>query len=152
MGGTFEDNDSGFEDIQLLFGEEDDPGVKVGYLKESGDHEKADLTVAHLGAIHEFGAESVNIPERSHLRATMDKYSDEISEKAAELNGKILDGEYDTGKALGILGAYIQLLIKQEIQKGIPPALKPATIRRKGSSKQLIDTGQLWNSIDWEVE
>ncbi len=39
-----------------------------------------------------------------------------------------------------------------KIQRGIDPALKDATIAKKGSSTPLIETGQLINSIDFEVK
>jgi hypothetical protein len=43
-------------------------------------------------------------------------------------------------------------VIKQRIANGIAPPNSPYTIARKGSSKPLIDTGQLRNSITYQVE
>ncbi|WP_260855420.1 hypothetical protein [Mesorhizobium amorphae] len=34
----------------------------------------------------------------------------------------------------------------------VGPPLKPETIARKGSDKQLIDTSVMLNSVDWRVK
>ena len=51
-------------------------------------------------------------------------------------------------------GAFLEGAIKQKITQGDPswPPLKPETIKRKGSSKPLIDTGKLRASITHKVE
>ncbi|MDF7681191.1 hypothetical protein PT300_11600 [Enterobacteriaceae bacterium ESL0689] len=41
--------------------------------------------------------------------------------------------------------------VKRKIQSGIAPPLDPKTIARKGSSRPLIDTGNLLQSITYEV-
>ena len=38
------------------------------------------------------------------------------------------------------------------IDSGIPPELKPATVARKGSTKQLIDTGVLKSSLTTKTQ
>jgi len=51
-------------------------------------------------------------------------------------------------------GVFLEGAIKQKITQGDPswPPLKPETIKRKGSSKPLIDTGKLRASITHKVE
>lgn len=51
-------------------------------------------------------------------------------------------------------GAFLEGAIKETITKGRSewPPLKPETIKRKGSSKPLIDTGKLRASITHKVE
>jgi len=51
-------------------------------------------------------------------------------------------------------GAFLEGAIKQKITEGDPswPPLKPETIKRKGSSKPLINTGKLRASITHKVE
>ena len=53
---------------------------------------------------------------------------------------------------LNTLGAKAAADVKNTIRQGIPPPNSPETIRRKGSSRPLIDTGQLINAITWIVE
>ncbi|RLI74767.1 hypothetical protein DRO97_05075 [Archaeoglobales archaeon] len=51
-------------------------------------------------------------------------------------------------------GAFLEGAIKETITKGRPEwsPLKPETIKRKGSSKPLIDTGKLRASITHRIE
>jgi len=57
-------------------------------------------------------------------------------------------------RLLRLVGAFLEGKVKLTIQQGRPewPPLKPETIKRKGSSKPLIDTGKLMNSITHKVE
>lgn len=51
-------------------------------------------------------------------------------------------------------GALVEGVAKLNIQRGRPewPPLKPETVKRKKSSKPLIDTGTLLNSITHKIE
>ena len=55
-------------------------------------------------------------------------------------------------------GEFLASKMAEEIQSGIPPALSPATVKAKGSSTPLIDTGEMMGDIthkmngDTEVE
>ena len=55
---------------------------------------------------------------------------------------------------LRVAGAFLEGRIKEKITEGDPdwPPLRPETIKRKGSSKPLIDTGKLRASITHKVE
>ena len=50
------------------------------------------------------------------------------------------------------IGLLYKGLIQRMIGSNMPPGLKPKTIARKGSSKSLIDTGRMRQSIDFEVK
>jgi hypothetical protein len=54
--------------------------------------------------------------------------------------------------ALDRLGIQAQNIIKQSFRKNDWKPLNPKTIKRKGSSTPLIDTGQLIGSISYIVE
>ena len=54
-------------------------------------------------------------------------------------------------QALGQLGEMTKGDVQTEIRSGDFAPLKPATIKRKGSSRPLIDTGQMVQSIAWEL-
>ena len=126
--------------------------VEVGFLTKSGTHKNSDMTVASIAAIHEMGSADGTIPERSFMRSTMDEKNEEIENLTKKLADQVLFKNLSARKALGTLGAFIQKAFKQKINDGVEPPLKTATIRRKGSSKALVDTGQLINSIDYEVK
>ena len=52
---------------------------------------------------------------------------------------------------LGTAAAYLEQRITMKVLSNIPPALKPETVARKGSSKALIDTGEMFDKIDSQV-
>jgi hypothetical protein len=91
------------------------------------------------------------IPERSFIRKTVDIKRRQIVALSKNLAAKVLDGSQTREKALAMIGVFTQGEIRARMSRGIPPPLKPATVARKGSSKPLIDTGQLRASVDSEV-
>jgi hypothetical protein len=50
-------------------------------------------------------------------------------------------------RALSILGEFHQEQVKEQIRLTRSPRLEQSTIDRKGSSKPLIDTGQMIQSV-----
>jgi hypothetical protein len=95
---------------------------------------------------------AITIPERSFIRATVDKKRSEIAEMIQKLVGKLLDG----GKPrdlLGLLGLKVKSDMQASMENGLSPDLSPSTIaqRRNGGTKPLIDTGALRNAIDFKI-
>lgn len=130
----------------------DEPKVAVGILaKDDARENSGTITNVELGTIHEFGAPDAGIPERSFLRAGIDENKSELNTLTDKLLGQVLDGKESIPRALGLIGQKAVAVIKNRIAEGIEPPLKTKTINRKGSSKPLVDTGQLVNSITYEV-
>ncbi len=130
--------------------------VKVGVLVQSGGeerHEDGDLTLIEIAAIHEFGSEEAGIPERSFIRRTFDqRVRTDLIQLQTALAREVVTKGMDPEKALSILGSWGSNEVKNTItEDDIPPPLKQATIDAKGSSKPLVDTGQLKNSISYQV-
>lgn len=91
-------------------------------------------------------------PERSFIRSTVDaKKNGEWRIAAEELRKQMVEGKMTTDRALGLMGARIKKDIQEKIRSMVPPPNAPSTIAAKGSDKTLINTGQLLNSIDFEV-
>lgn len=125
------------------------PGsVEVGII-DAGQKEGTDITVAGVGFANEFGTET--IPERSFLRSTTQSSKKQIVSLIKKLRKKVHDGSMGQKQALGLLGAFISDEVKKKIVAIKSPPNAPATIAKKGSSNPLVDTGQLKNSITWEV-
>jgi len=121
--------------------------VRVGFLE--GATYPDGTSVAMVAAIQDFGAPSVNIPPRPFFRNMVrDKQSEwpGAIEQALKANG------YDAAKALAIVGEGVAGQLRQSITDFVGVPLAPATIARKGSDKQLVDTGHMLNSVDFEVE
>lgn len=124
--------------------------VVVGVTAKSNARSD-ELTNADLAMIHEFGSPVHNIPERSFLRKPLINNAETVASLAKTAIGKFIAGEISLEAALGYVGEEAKGISKEAVTNGISPALKPATIKRKKSSKPLIDTGQLLNSITYEV-
>lgn len=105
---------------------------------------------AMIGAVHEFGSPKNNIPERSYLRSSFDESSGEIVDKFEKILPSIIDG-VDGEAVLDGLGQEFKGKVQQKLIALNSPALKDETIRRKGSSNPLVDTGNLVGSIDSRV-
>lgn len=120
-------------------------GVPEGKREEDG------TPVAMIAAVHEFGSPSQGIPERPFLRVAAQRNR----QKYVRLNRinlvKILRGQATVDQALGQLGEMAKGDVQTEIRSGVFTPLKEATKKRKGSSRPLIDTGQMVQSIAWEL-
>lgn len=152
MAGTFKTStkDKGYKAILETFKEvATKPSVKIGVLESAGDHGEG-LTVADVATMMEFGTETA--PERSYIRSTVDQKFNIYLEKSKQLQAKVILQALSVGKALSVLGELIQSDIIKTINSGVEPENDPKTIARKGSSKTLIDSGQLKQSIRYQVE
>lgn len=135
--------------------------VKVGVLASQGGNEQHSgsddgMTVLDIAAVHEFGSSDGRVPERSYIRLTTAAKAEEAEQVLGKIAAGIVAKKIDVEKGLNMFGAWMSTQIKQTITGGgdiVPlwPELKPATIARKGSDRPLVDTGQLVNSITWEV-
>ncbi len=123
-------------------------GSKVGYpTAESGETYEDGMTVLDVAVIHEFGAPKANIPQRAHVRAAYDEDLENLARMAKNEMGLIVDGKSTPEESITRLGEYHAGVIKNKIRTGPFVPLKPQTVRRKGSSAPLIDTGQMINSV-----
>lgn len=120
--------------------------VKVGVL-EGSERKEGGYTNAQVAAVHEYGSGDGRVPQRAFLRSTIDanrpKYL-ALMEKAA---ANVLSGKTTLPKLLAAVGLIAVTDVKRKIVRGPFLALAPSTVARKGSSRPLVDTGQLLNSI-----
>jgi phage gpG-like protein len=133
--------------------------LTIGVHGKDRERSKGDpLTNPELAAVHEFGADfeqggrRVVIPARSFLRATVDEKGDAIGQVIDRAVDDVAELRKRAATAMSDIGLEIQGMIQQRIADGIGPPLQPATIKRKKSSKPLIDTGQLRQSITFVVK
>lgn len=128
--------------------------VSVGVHEQEGTvtHAETRLSVAAIATIHEFG--TPNIPERSWLRAWADLESEKIRERMAKVLRFASDQKTTTvGKReLERIGIWAVGQIQKRIAQGIPPENADSTVRAKGSSTPLIDSGQFRQSITSKVK
>lgn len=110
------------------------------------------LTIITVGAWHEYGFG--NNPVRSFLRVPFAKNAKNINEFIAKQFNDVCFKGVTADKALNLVGVYTSNISKDAFKtsgEGEWAANAPSTIKAKGSSKPLIDTGTLRNSITWQV-
>jgi hypothetical protein len=117
---------------------------------EASEPHDGELTIGDLAAIHEFGLG--HVPERSFLRAWADESVEENKNVLGDIGRAVAEGKYDLETGLDRFGVYAVGAIQRRIVEGIEPPLADETIKRKGSSTPLIDTGQLKSAITFEVK
>lgn len=126
--------------------------VRVGIVGSRANEveDGSKLTLAELGALHEYGSDVEPgdpgyVPERSFIRSTMANRRADIARLVASECKAVLDGKRTPEAALEVVGTQVAAWIKLAVTSGdgIGPPLAEETIRRKGSSRPLVDHGQL---------
>ena len=121
-------------------------GVKVGFFSTARYEDGT--PVAAVAAWNEFGTES--IPERPFFRRALAEAEDGIVKViAAGIDPERMAVDE---RLADRVGAYVQGEIQESITALKEPPNSPSTIRRKGSSNPLLDSGFMRESVSWEVE
>ena len=95
--------------------------------------------------------ESINIPERSFLRAAFDEKNDDWMDFLVELIEKVCNLEIKAKTVFERLGARIAGDIQKKMADIRSPKNAALTVANKGSSNPLIDTEQLRRHVTWKV-
>lgn len=135
-------------------------GLRVGIVGPAASQveDGSDLTLAQLGLIHEYGAviirgdgTRIEIPERSWLRSTLIAHREDLARLRIVVLKRVLAGTITARAAMEFLGEQVTAWIRARIVAGIDPPNATSTILAKGSTKPLIDHGQLYRAISYEV-
>lgn len=140
--------DLGFEKIIANDSKLAGNGVKFGIQAGYGDHDGIDLL--DIAMYNELGTE--HIPARPFMRDFANKNEQVLIKKMNSQAKKVFAG-MPVETALAELGNFAQDRQKNHIRQAFrwAQANAPATIRQKGSSKPLIDTGALVAAIRYWV-
>jgi hypothetical protein len=120
--------------------------VKVGFPAS-----KASASNIEKALWNEFGT-SRGIPERPFMRNTMRNNRAKYQNALKATASAILTGGITTGAVLSRLGILAQGDIQAEITTLNTPANAPSTVKAKGSSKPLIDTGAMRQAVTWALD
>lgn len=138
--------DHGFDNIIRQALKLDGKGVKVGIRRGKGSHDGTDML--DIAVYNHFG--TATIPARPFVSDCAEKNAGQIQEVQKRLVYRVYQGGLSADGALAELGAWYVNVQKGHILHGGWTPNAPATIKRKGSNKPLVDTGQLVNTVDWE--
>lgn len=135
----------------------DNKAVTVGIHEEAGDANEG-LTMAQLGAVHEYGASinhpgvtgphKIDIPARPWLRPGVESGTPEYL--------GIIQKRVAAGANMDALLEDLGIVASGKVQQYMtdlksPPNAK-STIAKKGSSNPLIDTGALRQSVTYALQ
>jgi hypothetical protein len=145
--------------------------VQIGILGKAGSEM---LTIA---GVHEFGCdievtpkmrgffyynfgihlrpetEYIKIPERSYIRTSFDEKQGDIQKKGADLIEMVMEGQMSARSFYEMLGQTCVQTIQDFItSNSVKPKDTAFTIKNKGSSVTLMDSGRLLGAISYEVK
>jgi len=120
--------------------------VKVGFPKG-----KADADIVSIAIWNHFGT-SRGIPARPFITLAMFKSRREIRDALRKIAKNTVDTGTPIAAQLPKLGVFGAGKIQDQIAANTPPPNAPSTIRQKGSSRTLIDTGRMRQSVTWEID
>lgn len=109
-----------------------------GYLSSQGIHLRADTT-------------TINIPERSYIREVFDTKKSVIISQCESTLEKVINLQIPPSTLFELIGQLCVSLIQDHMTSLSSPANSPATVRLKGSSNPLINTGRLRSSINFRL-
>jgi len=138
-------------EMEVCVGFRHEKGKKVeqeerGTKKKKKKEKKVD--VCNIALWNEFGTET--IPSRPFLRKSVDENRTVIDDMLDKSARTLLSGQ-PVQRVLNRLGSFQKGLVQKKIVEGsyVPNAL--STIRKKGSSRPLIDGGRMRQSVHYVI-
>lgn len=127
------------------------------YSVEVGIFGSDDSYYAMIAGVHEFGITirketgSIVIPERSFLRSTFDENKEKWFKFVQKRIPKLINSQITAYRLCELLGAKMVGDIQIKITDLDTPPNADSTIKQKGSSNPLIDTGGLRMRVTYRV-
>lgn len=103
--------------------------------------------VAYVASIHEFGAPGAGIPPRPFMRPAIAANGGAWMQALGEGAKDALRGGLSATQLMEQVSARAAADVAKSIQAVSAPPLNPATVRRKGFAKPLVETGQMIQSV-----
>lgn len=143
--GKTTDTDMGLRALTRGVKKMDGAMVEAGIFEGEASPGEGGITMAKLGAIHEYGTET--IPERSWMRSTDSENRREYQGWVDAVYVKAMKGSISLLSELTAVGERIASDFRRKITSLRTPPNAPSTVARKGSSNPLIDTGAMRQSV-----
>jgi len=121
--------------------------VAIGF-PDGGPTDENGVSIAEYAAYNDLGTNRA--VSRPFMRNSVEKHGGDYNKMAEQAIKDIMNGG-TAQAALEKLGVFAKGLVQEEITDGVYEANKDTTIERKGSSKPLIDTGTMRNSVNYEI-
>lgn len=122
--------------------------VRVGFQKGKATEDNG-TDVCDIAAWNELG--TVNMPSRPFLRKSVDENESKINNFLQSKKKDLVRG-VSAEKVLKEIGIFQKDLIQEKITEGDFAPNAESTIKKKGSSKPLIDTGRMRQSVNFVIQ
>ena len=122
--------------------------AKASYAVATTEGSISQQPAAYIASIHEYGDPKHNIPARPFF-STMVRLKKDTWGKLMQLALK--QHNYDTHKALEMVGLKVSEQLKDSILHGGWEAVSPKTAARKGFDTPLVDSHNMLNAVDFVV-
>lgn len=142
-------NNKGLEKELELINKIGKARVKVGVQADAGVHSESGENLVDIGIWNEYG--TAHIPSRPFIRQTFEDNQQAVAQYLGRVVSNVAKGD-DLVQELSKLGQWYQDKQKNTLKSYPWTPNAPSTRRRKKSSKPLVDTSQLVNSIRYKVE
>lgn len=146
------DIDHGWKELEKTFETlvERNSYVKAGVVGEKAEEEHDGITNAELALIQEFGTPT--IPSRPWIGGAFERNKGKYQTMLAKGLEKVYSNKLTVERLLGLMGVELSSDIKRGVmsEDNLAPNA-PSTIRKKGSSKPLIDSNRMVGSVTHEV-
>lgn len=141
------DKDLGWKRIKRKMDFLDGKEIRAGVLPSAGNGKKG-VPIAEYATYNEYGTEK--IPSRPFMATSADENKGWSTSVKNAVKG-IIDGA-EVISQMNTVGEKMKTDIKKNIGTYRFKPLKPATVKKKGHDIQLIDSGDLYDAIDYEVK
>lgn len=142
-------NNKGLEKELELINKIGKARVKVGVQADAGVHSESGENLVDIGIWNEYG--TAHIPSRPFIRQTFEDNQQAAAQYLGRVVSSVAKGA-DLVQELSKLGQWYQDKQKNTLKSYPWTPNAPSTRKRKKSSKPLVDTSQLVNSIRYKVE
>lgn len=122
--------------------------VRVGFQRGKATEDNG-TDVCDIAAWNELG--TVNMPSRPFLRKSVDENESKINNFLQSKKKDLVRG-VSAEKVLKEIGIFQKDLIQEKITEGDFAPNAESTIKKKGSSKPLIDTGRMRQSVNFVIQ
>lgn len=144
-------------DIDSLIDKIASKKLEVGFFEHS--RYKDGTPVAGVASVQEFGSVANRIPPRPFFNPAIEGNEKKYTKLMAKNFERVIEGNLTTEQALGQLGEFAKGDIQQSIRAVDSPPLSERTLaararknsKGKASTKPLVDTGLMIQSVDHEV-
>ena len=126
------------------------PTVLIGIPKSAGNYEDG-VHIATIAATNEFGSADGRIPERPAIRDGIEDSKPQIIKLYEKMMPDVIEKDLDIRSIQALVGELCVGNIVQKISEGVAPPNAPSTIKAKGSSTPLVDTGAYRQSITYVI-